>query len=200
MKCSLIEHTAQGISILSLLTMLIFLIFRADNETPLENVLKDHLKAFPSYDVDCEEYNSIHIRRKHVWSDALRAISKSSFNPKVPIRVTFIREAGIDEGSLRREFFSLAMAKMAEDSTIFQGPPGSKSFVRNVEGIRKRKFFLAGMFVALSLANGGQGIDCLSETVYSYLCHGSCPEKISPKVDDIVDEKVRKHLDKVERV
>jgi len=36
--------------------------------------------------------------------------------------VSFIGEAGKDEGGPRREFFSLAMAKMAEDSTIFQGP------------------------------------------------------------------------------
>ena len=78
---------------------------------------------------------------------------------------------------------------MAEDSTIFHGPPSSRSFVRNVEGIRKRTFF-AGLFVALSL-------HCLSETVYSYLCYGLCLGKIVPKVDDIVDDKVKMHLFKV---
>jgi len=50
--------------------------------------------------------------------------------------VTFIGEPGIDEGGPRCEFFSLAMAKMAEDSTIYQGPTGFKSFAWNVEGIQ----------------------------------------------------------------
>jgi len=66
-----------------------------------------------------------------------------------------------------------------------------------LKGSETKKYFHAGMFIALSLANGGQGFDCLSETVYSYLCHGLSPEKIIPKIDDIVDDKVRKHLVKV---
>ena len=41
----------------------------------LENILKNHLKVIPGFqpidDVDFEEYNNIHIRRNHIWSDAL---------------------------------------------------------------------------------------------------------------------------------
>ena len=71
--------------------------------------------------------------------------------------------------------------------------------MRNVDGIRKRKliFILAGMFVALSLANGGQGFDCLSETVYSYLCYGLCSGIIVSTVDDIADNLIKEHLLKV---
>ena len=150
----------------------------------------------PIEDADYEEFNNLHIRRNHIWSDVLRSLSKASFNPLVPIHVTFIGEAEIDEGGPRREFFSLALSKMAEDSTIFHGPTSARSFVRNVDGIRKRKFFRAGMFVALSLANGGPGFDC-SETVYSYLCYGLCSGKIVSKVDDIADDLIKEHLLKV---
>ena len=66
----------------------------------------------PIEDADYEEFNNIHIRRNHIWSDALRSLSKASFNPLVPIRVTFIGEAGIDEGGPGREFFSLALSKI----------------------------------------------------------------------------------------
>ena len=37
-----------------------------------------------------------------------------------------------------------------------------------------KEIFFAGLFVGLSLANGSQGFDCLSETVYGYLCYGLC--------------------------
>ena len=180
----------------------LYVISRDDNASlSLENILKKHFEAIPGFcqieDADYEEFNNIHIRRNHIWSDALRSISKASFNPLAPIRVTFIGEAGIDEGGPKREFFSLALSKMSEDSTIFHGPTSARSFVRNIEGIRKRKFFLAGLFVALSLANGGQGFDCLSETVYSYLCYGQCSGKIASKVDDIADNLIKEHLLKV---
>ena len=56
---------------------------------------------------------------------------------------------------------------------------------------------MAGMFVALSLANGGPGISCLSETVYSYLCYGLQRGKMISKVCDIDDVTVREHLLKV---
>ena len=168
---------------------------------PLENILKNHFEAIPGFKsnkaVDYEEFNNIHVRRNHIWSDALRSISKESFNPLAPIHVTFIGEAGIDEGGPKREFFSLALSKMAEDSTLFHGPTTGRSFVRNIEGIRKRKFFLTGLFVALSLANGGQGFDCLSETVYSYLCYGLCSGNIISNIHDIADDLIREHLLKV---
>ena len=56
---------------------------------------------------------------------------------------------------------------------------------------------MAGMFVALSLANGGSGLSCLSETVYSYLCYGLQLGTTKTKVCDIDDVKVREHLLKV---
>jgi len=53
------------------------------------------------------------------------------------------------------------------------------------------------MFVAVSLAKGGPGLTCLSETVYSNLSYGLQKGKIVCKVDEIPDIKVRTHLEKV---
>lgn len=191
-------YTRSPLATAGYYTIASYVISRDDSmNLSLENILKNHFETIPIDDAGHEEFNNIHIRRNHIWNDALRAISKASFNPLAPIHVTFIGEAGIDEGGPRREFFSLTLSKMAEDSTIFHGPTRARSFVRNLEGIRKRKFFLAGMFVALSLANGGQGLDCLSETVYSYLCYGLCSGKIVSNVDDIADDLIKEHLLKV---
>ena len=45
--------------------------------------------------------------------------------------------------------------------------------------------------------NGGPGLPCLLEAVYSYLCFGLQQGKIISKVDEICDDKVRTHLLKV---
>ena len=166
---------------------------------PLKEILRKHFNALPGFHPtgDTENYNIINVRRNHIWNDALRAISKPAFNPLFPIRVTFISESAVDEGGPSREFFTLALLKMSEDASIFYGNDNAKLFTHNVQGLKKRLFFMAGMFVALSLANGSPGISCLSETVYSYLCYGLQRGKMISKVCDIDDVTVREHLLKV---
>ena len=137
------------------------------------------------------------MRRNYIWADALRALSKPTFNPLNPVRVTFISEAAIDEGGPRREFFTLGLSKMTEDPNIFCGPSNARLFAHNLQGIRKQTFYMAGVFVALSLANRGPALKCLSESVYSYLCYGLQKGKIVSKVDEISDDRVRTHLLKV---
>ena len=78
--------------------------------------------------------------------------------------MTFISEAAIDEGGPRREFFTLGLSKMTEDPGIFCGPVSARLFAHNLQGIRKQMFYMAGVFVALSLANGGPALKCLSES------------------------------------
>ena len=89
---------------------------------------------------------------------------------------------------------------MVEDVTMFHGPPCSKYFVHNVQGVRNRLFYFAGLFVAVSLANGDPGLHCLSEAVYSYMCHGLYLKRLPSKVDDIPDEKMKASMLKVQYV
>ena len=139
--------------------------------------------AFPQLEnVNSEVYNNIHVRRNHIWSDTLRAVKKASFNPINPLRVTFIGEPAVNEGGPRREFFSLVLAKIASDRSIFHGPEDSRTFIRNFQGVQNRLFYIVGMLVATSLANGGPGFPYLLQAVYSYLFHGLCPEKIQPVI------------------
>lgn len=146
------------------------MIFREDLN-PVK-ILKEHFNQyFDPTDIELA-VTSLHVRRNHIWHDALRAISKPAFDPLLPVRVTFIGEPAVDDGGPRREFFSLALMKMSEDTTIFQGSPECRSFVHNMQGVQKRKFFYAGLFVGLSLANGGPGLACLAKTIYSSLCYG----------------------------
>ena len=67
--------------------------------------------------LDPDQANRVTICRKHIWKDAVRAMSRSSFDPKRCIRVTFVGEEAVDDGGSRREFLSLALQELTMDGT-----------------------------------------------------------------------------------
>lgn len=172
--------------------------YREIDNLSLAEILDNHLKKYPNLSEEGDYFNSVHVRRNNIWKDALRAITKPSFTPTNRMRVTFIGEPAVDEGGPRREFFTLALGKMVEDRALFSGPPNCKVFVHNVQGIRNNIFYYAGLFVALSIVNGGAGLECLSETVYNYICHGLTPGKLQCTIDEIPDGRVKDSMLKVQ--
>ena len=158
-------------------------------------MLQEHFSLFP-ISTDPDEANRVLVRRKHVWKDAIRALSKYSFDCHKSVQVTFVGEEAVDEGVPRREFFHLALEEMANDNTIVQGPPTSRSFMHNVQALQDRKYFYAGMLVSVSLANGGPGFTCLSEAVYHYLCYG-LEMRVTPTVNDVPDIEMQRKLQRV---
>ena len=149
----------------------IMLAYREDKTSEsMAMILKAHFDTVIIQDLD--DIGSITIRRKHIWRDAIRAISRTAFNPNKSVQVTFVGEEAVDGGGPRREFFTLALQEMAEDGSIFQGPPHSRYFLHNVQALASKKYFYAGMLVAISLANGRPGLPCLAEALYTYLCFG----------------------------
>ena len=118
---------------------------------------------------DRDDANKMTIRRNHIWRDAVRAMSRSTFDLYTYIQITFVGEEAVDDGRPRHEFLSLVLQEMAEDGNIFQGPQYSHFFVHYVPALAGRKFFYVGMLVAVSLANGRPGLACLYEAVYTYL-------------------------------
>ena len=84
-----------------------------DSSLTICEILLDHFKQYPSFqltDEDSTVFNSVHVRRNHVWRDAFRAITKPSFNPTNPVCITFVGKPAVDEGGPRREFFTLALS------------------------------------------------------------------------------------------
>ena len=114
-------------------------------------------------------------------------MSRLSFNPKNAVRVTFMGESSVDEGEPGREYFYLTLQCVADDNSIFQGPPERRSFKHNPQALMDKKYFYAEQLIGLSLANGDPGFPCLLESVYSYLCHG-LDLKVYPNIDDLPSE------------
>lgn len=60
-------------------------------------ILKEHFRQyFDLTDIE-QAVNAVHLRRNHMWHDALRAISKPNLHPLLPVRVTFIGKPSVDE-------------------------------------------------------------------------------------------------------
>lgn len=145
---------------------------------------------------DPDQANWILVCRSHIWRDAVRAFSRTSFDPHKCIRVTFIGEEAVDDEGPRREFLSLALQELAEDGDIFQGPQHSHFLVHNVQVLASRKFYCAGLLVALSLANGVPGLTCLAEALSTYLScgiHGI----FNPDLSLIPDLEIQESLEQV---
>ena len=182
--------------------MLVNSVFRAYDESDetatssdVKSVLKNHFSSL-SLSTDIDMANRIVVRRKHIWKDTLRAFSRSSFDSQKAVNIIFVGEEAVDAGGPKREFFHLALEALANDGQIFQGPSDRRSFVHNIQAVAHKKFFYAGMLVALSLANGGPGFPCLAESVFNYLCYGLGP-KVQPEMKDLPDLEMKGKLEEV---
>ena len=93
-------------------------------------------------DVDVPK-NLINVRRKCVFEDGMRKISRPKFQNTHPISVKFADDAGSSEGAVdlggpTREFLRLALHG-AFNSNAFCGQDRRKVVVLNQEGIQKEK-------------------------------------------------------------
>ena len=103
-----------------------------------------------------EDFQRVHIRRKSLYSDALHAFSRLTFNASRMLRVTFIGEPAIDDGGPRREFFGFLMRNVFSISGLFTGWPSNVVPIHSIEGVSTNKFFVVGVMMATCLIQGGE--------------------------------------------
>lgn len=132
---------------------------------------------------------------RHIWKDALRALSKAHFLAGVLLSVHFIGEQAADMGG--PEFLRLLMRSLANESGVLAGSDRRKVFSSSPLLVTQRAYFHAGRMVATSLLQGGPGPKCFSPAVYAYLLGeiDKCRRLVT--VEDIPDEEPRKTVTKV---
>ena len=124
------------------------------------------LRRFQNEKVDDEdEFQIIRVRRKHIWKDTLRAITKDNFRCNVRLKVHFIGEEAEDEGGPLREFLCLAIGELCEHSGVLQGPDCRKTFSNNPLLLERGAYYCAGILSGISLQQGG-----LVLTAFQTLC------------------------------
>lgn len=91
-----------------------------------------------------------------------------------PIRVSFLGEEGLDNGGLRREFFTL----LFNSSPVFDG----KSFTVNSEYLAEKQYTLLGKATALAVLNGHPGPRRFNKHLVNYMLMGK-----EPDMDDVLE-------------
>lgn len=122
---------------------------------------------YDSYDED--SILDIDIRRDFLLKDAIREGKKTKFLPNKIIRVNFIGKQAVDTGGPRREFWRL-LVQNAKD--YCKGKEGSMAFAPNTLACQKSEFKILGMYVAVSIPQGGYGFPILHPIVYNFITMG----------------------------
>jgi len=88
----------------------------SDDRLNLEGVIKQHNSRVVTKK---DEPYCIVIRRESLLDDGLATICNKPHDR--PLHVTFSDEPGVDQGGICREFFSLALKKVSQSSTLMDG-------------------------------------------------------------------------------
>ena len=133
------------------------------------------------------------VRRIHIWTDSMKVFRRVDVKKK--LNVTFIGEAGVDDGGLRHEYLRLVMAAMAEQNHLLDGPTHRRVLRHNVLAVERGYFFFMGCIIVLSLTQGGPAPAFFAPSVVDYFVGGS--GNVRPCIDDIPDSDIQKKLKKV---
>ena len=79
-----------------------FLSCRSPEEGSLTTVLKNHIALNIDLPEECEDYQRIPIRRKTIWKNTLRCLSKPSFIQNRGLNIVFVDEGAVDCGGPMR--------------------------------------------------------------------------------------------------
>lgn len=158
----------------------------------LETVLSTHALSLNIAD-DSDDRQNIPVRRKHIWSDTKRALSRATFQNRKGLSITFVGEPAVDGGGPLREYFRLLMLEIGNDARLFCGPEGRRTPTHNLLALQQNEYFYAGKCIALSISYGGPGPHFLCETSARYLCN----EAIITPLQDVPDSEISEKLEKV---
>ena len=145
------------------MSRLVFPLFRV----PL---IESILRPLYANTTSSERTQIMRVRRRYIWSDALRTFSKKDFQPGALLSVHFIGEEAADSGGPRREFLRLLLRSLVIESGVVTGCDTRKVFTSNPLLVTKETYYHAGQMVATSLIQGGPGLKCLSPALYAYFC------------------------------
>ncbi|XP_035846918.1 uncharacterized protein LOC116052884 [Sander lucioperca] len=157
--------------------------------------LDDVLQAI-SAAVNNEEEFPLTVSRSHVverglaqWKRQKKAL------PTSRLKIRFIGEAGLDTGSLRKEFLTEMVAGI--EQKLFEGDQTGKCPKYSMLDLDHANFRSAGEIWAASLAQSGPPPCCLKLWCYKYLCDGEIQIQHISK-EDVSDAEYTSLLSQVE--
>ena len=134
------------------------------------------------------DFQVIRVRRKHLWEDTVRSISKNAFKQNHSLKVHFIGEESYEEGGPRRDFLRLAMTAVCNYSGVLQGL--ECIFSNDPLLVERKAYYCASLVTGMSLQQGDQDY-----TVFDYFVAG--PSSSRPIPLNVSDHHMRTKIDKV---
>ncbi|XP_041857187.1 uncharacterized protein LOC121650021 [Melanotaenia boesemani] len=147
--------------------------------------------------VDTTQTFIINVTRKDLFQRGLKQWARQKHaSPKNEISVSFIGEHGIDQGALRKEFFT-EMIRGIEMSLFDGDGERGKTPKYSLCDYQENHFKTCGEIFAASIVQGGPAPNFISRWCYQYLCHGEFNKDAIP--DEVTDSDLKNLIGEVER-
>ncbi|XP_035986774.1 uncharacterized protein LOC105924050 isoform X1 [Fundulus heteroclitus] len=147
--------------------------------------------------IDTTQTFNVNVTRKDLFQRGLKQWARQKqASPKNVISVSFIGEHGIDQGALRKEFFTEMIRGI--EMRLFDGDgEKGKTPKYSLCDYKEDHFKTCGEIFAASIAQGGAAPNFISRWCYQYLCHGEFNKDTIP--DEVSDTDLKSLIEEVER-
>jgi hypothetical protein len=140
-------------------------------------------------------------RNKDILEQAVRKYKHPSFDMTRPLNVTFQDEPGVDAGGVTREYFSLLMQRLENQTgslKLFEGTSGHLVPMHNYDYLSGGLFVMVGKMILHAILNKCNGVAGLSRAAVAYIISGSRDAAVEHIVlDDIPDPVMQDQLRQV---
>ena len=140
-------------------------------------------------------------RNKDILEQAVRKYKHPSFDTTRPLNVAFQDEPGIDAGGVTREYFSLLMQRLENQTgrlKLFEGTSGHLLPMHNYDYLSGGLFVMVGKMILHAILNKCNGMAGLSQAAVAYIISGSRDAAVEHIVlEDIPDPVIQDQLRQV---
>ncbi|XP_065132824.1 uncharacterized protein [Paramisgurnus dabryanus] len=145
---------------------------------------EDDVLRWLASQVDTSKEFSICVSRVNLLERGMSLWKRQKLSSPIhTLKVTFMGEAGVDTGALRKEFLTEMISGI--ETRLFEGEDGQGKFPKySLNDLDNGLFRVAGELFAVSLAQGGPAPRFLQEWCYNYLLSGNL-ENIIMEVNDM---------------
>nr|XP_040040558.1 uncharacterized protein LOC120824057 isoform X2 [Gasterosteus aculeatus aculeatus] len=134
----------------------------------------------------------IQVRSKALLQSALEVVRRPDFSFRTPPIISFSGEENDGHDGSLRDFFRLTLLEL-QQSLVFEGHPGRLFLTYDLEALKDKRYYEAGLLIGWSLIHGGPGPRCLHPALFQLLCgQNRSLEDFSWR--DIVDAEVQTRL------
>uniref|UniRef100_A0A3B1KCN2 HECT domain-containing protein n=1 Tax=Astyanax mexicanus TaxID=7994 RepID=A0A3B1KCN2_ASTMX len=146
--------------------------------------------------IDLQAIFSICVTREEIFHRGLKQWKRQKkATPINPLRVSFLGEAGIDNGALRKEFLTEMMAGI--ETNLFEGSSAGKNPKYSIMDYQNDNFKIAGEVIAVSIAQDGPPPNFFHEWSYTFISMGEF-DKDQLSETDVTDPELLDLISKVE--